>query len=39
MMLIEGVIDSVAKGQRLSEMGYGTIENPVSWHGRRPVIS
>lgn len=25
-----GVLDSVEKGRRLSEMGYGVIENPVS---------
>jgi hypothetical protein len=31
-----GVIDSVAKGQKLSEMGYGMIYNPASI---RPAFS
>lgn len=26
---VQGVIDSVEKGHRLSEIGYGVIENPV----------
>jgi hypothetical protein len=27
---VSGVLDSVEKGRRLSELGYGVIENPVS---------